>query len=230
MKRIIILLIIPLLLIWGCEKKETNQKIEEKKQTIETEEIKPDYEDKNQTPIGIYQLNGNTLNKLSTIHKTPVVEEDLGIFQIYPSQEENISLDSSFADSYFNHWQEYKKDTNLKVGFNLKFHLNKGEDVSYNIFSPNDCMNRWEHLMNYLYDDYANKGKGFYSHIENNEYNENTLFTAIKIQSSYQVDEIDSKILLTVFTYDTEDDFDESGEYRGNSSYTMTICLEGREC
>ena len=91
-------------------------------------------------------------------------------------------------------------------------------------------MNRWEHLMNYLYDDYANKGKGFYSHIENNEYNENTLFTAIKIQSSYQVDEIDSKILLTVFTYDTEDDFDESGEYRGNSSYTMTICLEGREC
>ena len=46
----------------------------------------------------------------------------------------------------------------------------------------------------------------------------------------YQVGEVDSKILLTVFTYDTEDDFDENKEYRGNSKYTMTICLEGRKC
>ena len=83
--------------------------------------------------------------------------------------------------------------------------------------------------MTYLYDDYNNFGKGFYSHIEKEQFNENTLMTSIKIQSSYSVDQINSKISLTVFTYDSEDDF-ENNEYRGNSSYTMDICLEGRAC
>ena len=228
MKRII-LIIIPLLLLCGCEKKEIK---EEKiiKPEVQKEEVKPDYIDTNKTPIGIYELNGNTLKKLTTINRQTIIEEDLGIFQVYPSNEDEISLNTSFANSYYEHWQEYKSNTNLKVGFNLKFHLSSGEDISYNILYPSDCMNKWEYLMNYLYDDYANQGKGFYSHIENNEYNENTLFTAIKLQNSYQIAEVDSKIVLTVFTYDTEDDFDENGEYRGNSSYSMTICLEGRSC
>ena len=39
--------------------------------------------------------------------------------------------------------------------------------------------------MNYLYDDYANQNKSFYSHIENNKMNDNTLFTAFKMQMSY---------------------------------------------
>lgn len=224
----LLLLIIPLLLICGCESTKTNNK-EVIKPEIKKEEVKEDYIDFNTTPIGIYSLNGNSLTKLTIINKKPVIEEDLGVFQIYFSNDNNISLDKSFADSYYELFNNYKKDINLKVGFNIKFHLVTGEDVSYNILSPNDCMNRWEHLMNYLYDDYANKGKGFYSHIENNEYNDNTLFTAIKIQSSYQVDEIDSKIDLTVFTYDSDDDFLD-GEYRGNSKYTMSICLEGRNC
>ena len=227
MKKVLFLLMLVICLC-GCEKEEV--KIEETtKPDVQKEEVET-YKDLNQTPIGIYSLNGNQLTRLTTITKKPVIEEDLGVFQIYPSNENTITLNKNFGESYYEQWQGYKKDTNLKVGFNLKFHLSTGEDVSYNIYSPADCMNRWEHLMNYLYDDYQNRGKSFYSHIENNEYNSNTLFTAIKIQSSYQVGEIDSKILLTVFTYDTEDDFDENHEYRGNSSYTMTICLEGREC
>ena len=79
--------------------------------------------------------------------------------------------------------------------------------------------------MNYLYDDYANIGKGFYSHIEDNQYNESTLFTALKIQSSYSCSEIISPITVTVFTYDTEDDF-ENNEYRGNSKQSFIINIE----
>ncbi len=226
----ILLIIVLLLIVCGCSNTKSN--VEEKvvKPNVQKEEVKQDYVDQNNTPIGIYQLNGNTLTKLTTITKKPVIEEDLGVFQVYPSNDNNISLNTSFGQSYYEHWQGYKKDTNLKVGFNLKFHINTGEDVSFNILKPDDCMIKWEHFMNYLYDDYVNQGKGFYSHIENKDYNENTLYTAIKIQSSYQVAEVDSKVLLTVFTYDTEDDFDDKGEYRGNSKYTMTICLEGVKC
>lgn len=229
MKKIFILLFIPLLLC-SCQKEKPNLEIKTVTPEIKEEVLIPDYQDSNTTPIGIYQLNGNILTKLTTITKKPVIEEDLGIFQVYPANDDSITLNNSFADSYYNKWLEYKQDTNLKLGFNIKFHLNNGENVSFNILSPDDCMKRWEHLMTYLYDDYANRGKSFYSHIENNEYNENTLFTALKIQSSAQIDEIDSKIQLTVFTYDSEDDFDENQEYRGNSSYTLNICLEGRSC
>ncbi len=229
MKKTFILLFIPLLLC-SCQKEKPNLEIKTVTPEIKEEVLIPDYQDSNTTPIGIYQLNGNILTKLTTITKKPVIEEDLGIFQVYPANDDSITLNNSFADSYYNKWLEYKQDTNLKLGFNIKFHLNNGENVSFNILSPDDCMKRWEHLMTYLYDDYANRGKSFYSHIENNEYNENTLFTALKIQSSAQIDEIDSKIQLTVFTYDSEDDFDENQEYRGNSSYTLNICLEGRPC
>ena len=88
-------------------------------------------------------------------------------------------------------------------------------------------MEKWEYLLNYLYDDYVNRGKGFYSHIEENEYNENTLLTSIKLQSNDRALGINNKILLTVFTYDSEDDFLD-GEYRGNSSSTLTICVSDK--
>ena len=227
MKKMFIISCFFLLFLCGCEKTEPNMKVKTVTPDVSPEEVVPAYEDQNQTPIGIYSLNGNTLTKLTTIHKQLKVEEDIGVFQVYPSNEDTIYLDKGFADSYYEKWISYQP---VKLGFNISFHLVSGEDVSYNILYPSDCMNRWEHLMNYLYDDYANRGKGFYSHIENDEYNENTLYTAIKIQSSYQVSEIDSAIKLTAFTYDSADDFDENGMYRGNSSYTMTICPSGIDC
>ena len=83
--------------------------------------------------------------------------------------------------------------------------------------------------MNYLYDDYANQNKSFYSHIENNKMNDNTLFTAFKMQMSYSWFDIDSKIQFSVFTYDDNDDFKDN-EYRGNSIYTINICIDGISC
>ena len=227
MKKVFILCFIFILFLTGCDKKEKELEVPEETLEPTPTEVVETYKDLNTTPIGIYQLNGNSLTKLTTITKKLVVEEDIGVFQIYPSNEDVVSLNRSFADSYYEKWMSYQP---VHLGFNLKFHLSSGEDVSYNIFYPSDCMNRWEYFMNYLYDDYANRGKGFYSHIESEEYTENTLYTAIKIQSSYQVSEVDSPITLTAFTYDGWDDFDDNMEYRGNSSYSMTICIEGMEC
>ena len=98
-----------------------------------------------------------------------------------------------------------------------------------NIYSPDNTFDKWEYLMNYLYDDYANQNKSFYSHIESNKMNDNTLFTAFKMQMSYSCFDIDSKIQFRVFTYDDNDDFKDN-EYRGNSIYTINICIDGISC
>ena len=223
MKKIIIALFIVIATTSGCKKQEkTKKKVKEEK--IEIIEETPKYEDLNNTPIAFYSIKGNSLQKISSINKELVIEDDIGLFQIFPSQEEQIPI-TNFAEDYFKQWQVYNQN-NLKVGFNIKFKIND-QEISYNILSPSNTMDKWEHLMTYLYDDYANRNKSFYSHIENNEYNENTLFTAIKLQSSYSCSEITSNIYLTVFTYDTEDDF-ENNEYRGNSKYTITI-ITGKE-
>ena len=223
MKKLLIIMII-LLTICGCTKKvEVKEKPkEEKKEEI----IKDTYKDENNTPIGIYNLQGNTLTKLTKINKTPVVEQDLGVFQIYPSNEDTVNLDKGFGLACYDEWTKYP---NVKLGINIKFTLANGENISYNIFSPENTFDQWEYLMNYLYDDYTNFGKSFYSHIEKEEFNDNTLVTAIKLQNSYSIDQVNSKIILTVFTYDTEDDFQDN-EYRGNSYHSINICLEGRDC
>ena len=224
MKKILLVLVV-LLLFCGCTKKE---KVKEKPKEEKKEEVieKDTYKDENKTPIGFYKVQGNTLTKITKVNVTPVVEQDMGVFQIYPSNEDNLTIDKGFGLAFYDEWNKYN---NIKLGYNIKFSLADGRNISYNIFSPENTFDQWEYLMTYLYDDYNNFGKGFYSHIEKEQFNENTLMTSIKIQSSYSVDQINSKISLTVFTYDSEDDF-ENNEYRGNSSYTMDICLEGRAC
>ena len=221
-KKIIILFII-ILLCCGCI---NTKKEEKKKKKVDVEYIEH-YKDLNNTPISFYSSNDSGLVKLTKINKKLVSMEDIGIFQVYPSDEETISLNGGFGNSFYDEWNKYNTNNNLKIGFNIKFSTDT-EDISYNIFNPSNCMEKWEYLLTYLYDDYANRGKSFYSHIEENEYNENTLFTSIKLQSNDRALSIKNKILLTVFTYDTDDDFKDN-EYRGNSSSTLTICVSD-EC
>ncbi|MBQ6477027.1 MAG: hypothetical protein IJI43_01140 [Bacilli bacterium] len=212
MKKILFLLLIVLTLC-SCTKKEVKEKPKVKQ---EKEEVKEEvYVDNNNTPIAFYELKNNTLTKISSINKVLNVEEDIGVFSIYPSNENTINLTDSYANSFYNEWLKYKKDI-LKIGYNIKFN-----DISYNILSPNNTMDRGDYLMTYLYDDYANRNSSFYSHLESKDYNDNSLLTSIKLQSSTRCKEID-KITLTVFTYDTKDDF-LNNEYRGNSKYSIEI-------
>ena len=181
-KKIIFILAICLLCI-GCRKKDNlkeTKKEPKKAQEKITEEVK--YKDLNTTPIGIYSLNGNKLIKIKDYNTKLEVEKDIGIFQIYPSN----------------------------------------EFISYNILGPQNTFDKWEYLMNYIYDDYANRNKSFYSHLETTDVTDSTLFTSFKMQSSYKSDMISSNIILSVFTYDSDDDF-LNNEYRGNSIYSITI-------
>ena len=87
------------------------------------------------------------------------------------------------------------------------------------------------YILLFLYDDYDlyinNK---VYSHTEKNQEKEDTVFSSIKLYGEAASPSITSKIKLTAFTYDSEDDFDEFGEYRGNSKYTITICEINKTC
>lgn len=188
------------------------------------EDIEPSYVDDNNTPIALYERNGSTLKKLSTFDSKITVKKDIKTFQAFPSDEETINHSGTkYANYYYEKWNEVNPDKKYKVGFNLSYTLNDGTNISQNILGPSTTQTNYDYIEVYLYDAYKHRNDSFYSHIEENEYNDETLITSIKLTAGSKFNDIKSKITLTVFTYD-EDDFDpDNNEYRGNSKYSVTI-------
>ena len=176
------------LILCGCGSKQVKEK-ETKKEVKEVEKV-DSYQDNNNTVIGLYLEKGGSLELVKDYSTNIVSGKDIEVYQIYFSNEENISLSN-------------------------------GENINHTILNPSTTIQN-EYILTYLYDDYKNRNSNFYSHIEDTEYNDETLFTSIKLFAN-KVDTLASSIEFTVFTYDTEDDFDSDGNYRGNSKYTIMI-------
>ena len=222
MKKIFIILIF-ILILSGCKNNKIEKKEVKKEKEEKVVEKKDEYTDLNNTPIGLYVEKGNKL-ELVTEYKTNIKSiTDIGVFQIYPSKEEEVILNSKFGNDFYEKWTLLENYQNLKIGFNLKYTLDNGEEVTHTILDPTTTMKTgYEFIVAYLYDDYKNRNSSFYSHVEETDYNDETLFTSIKLFSN-NTDSVTSKIKLTVFTYDTLDDLVDS-EYRGNSKYEISIC------
>lgn len=231
MKKIFIILL-SLFLVTGCslfnkeEKVNTNNQNEIKKEEIMDEPInnEPIYQDDNNTPIALYERNGSKLKKLSEYSDKVNIKKDIKTFQAFPSNEEEINHSGKrYADYYYEKWNDVNHDKKYKVGFNLKYTLSDGTNISQNILGPSTTQTNYDYIEVYLYDAYKHRNDSFYSHIEEREYNDETLITSIKLTAGSKFNDIKSKITLTVFTYDA-DDFDEiTNEYRGNSKYSVII-------
>ena len=218
MKKITILLLIVSIFLVGCNKNTTKKKAKSKPKVVN--DIK--YKDDNNMPIGIYQDNNSNLIKLNSYSNSFVRGTDIGVFQIFPSNDSNIKYNSKFGDFFYEKWVSFNKKN--KIGFSIKFSTTDGNKIEYIILNPKEAMRHANYLEIYLYDDYYHRNDSWYSHVEENEYNDNTLFTSIKLTPGMRINDINSSIDLTVFTYDGNDDFDPDTElYRGNSKYTISV-------
>ena len=200
--------------------KETTQKTNDIEEDIPKE---PEYVDDNNTPIGLYERNGSKLNLLSEFNTKVQIKKDIKTFQAFPSTESEINhLGKRYAEYYYEKYIEVNESRKYKTGFNLKYTLNDGTKISQNIFGPSTTQTNYDYIEVYLYDAYKHRNDSFYSHIEEKDFNDETIITSIKLTAGSKFNDIKSKITLTVFTYD-EDDFDKNGEYRGNSKYSVVI-------
>ena len=182
------------------------------------------YVDDNNIIVGLYDRSGNTLSLKKEYNGPITVKKDITTFQVFFSQEENVTYQNQkYGEFYYNTFKELNPENKYKVGFNLSYELNDGTKISQNIFNPSTTQTNYDYIEVYLYDSFKHRNDSFYSHIEENEYNDETCITSIKLTAGSKFDDIKSKVILTVFTYD-EDDFDEStNEYRGNSKYSVEI-------
>lgn len=220
MKRILLILVIVLV---GCtpkeELKEEQNKLENNND-IKEEIIEEEYIDNNPIKLGLYLYTGGYSNKekLSTYETNFESGKDIGSFEVFFTDEEVIS-GNSFKSLFNTYYDKYVNIDNYKIGYNIEFTLNDGTVNKFNLLKPNTYLYK-DYFYTYLYDDiHVNEGE-FYSHLESID--DNTLITSIKIYAVDKIDEV-KEIKLTAFTYDSDDDFDVDGNYRGISKYSIDI-------
>ena len=235
MKKTILILLILLLLVGCNKKKEENIDDKENKENSKKQEVEPiiipntepEYVDLNNTPISIYRNN----QKVTEFQGRIVVGKDVAMFKVYPSNDDYLNISGSFGEAFKKKFDEYNTSGTLKVGYNLTYDVADGRHFSQTIRHVEDNYVYQGYILIFVYDDYdLTVNNKIYKHVDIEEETDSSLFSSIKLYGEAASDEIISKVYLTVFTYDTEDDFDENGEYRGNSKYTITVCDTTRTC
>ena len=175
-------------------------------ETIEKEKQKID--------LGIY-VEENGIKTLITSHTTLwYPEEIMGVFYAIPSTDETLDKSISFDKLWKEKISTYDNYSNLRIGYNISFTLNTGETIYRVILNPDDAYYMFPKVMVFLYDDVnLVPGKKYY-HITQDEMNENTICSSIKLVGDKETKNIVSDINLTAFCYDSKDDFDKNtGKY-----------------
>ena len=211
--KIKVLILIMLLLITGCKKEEQKEIIEEKQEEV----IEQKYVDDNPITIGIYENDINLIKE----YKLNKVSNNEVIFSFYYTNQENLG-NRRQKENWHKYFNEYQNINDYKIGFHFSFYVGDTK-IEKTILKPDTyAFNPYFYI--YIYDDINQPDNTFYSHLEETDINENTIFSAIKI---FLVEPklITSKITFTVFSFNDLDDFDESNNYRGNSKYGIDIEL-----
>lgn len=218
MKKVFFLLII--FVISGCSiTVEKEDVLKEENDTLI--EVKNEYKDDNKIKLGLFLYDNNYSSKErleDTYYTNFTSGVDIGSFEVFLTDEKVID-GTSFKNVWNKYYNNYEDIDNYKVGFNIKFILDDGTSYSGNFLEP-DIYKFSEYFYVYLYDDIHQKDGVFYSHLES--MSDDTLLTSIKICAVDGINRVEN-IILSAFTYDSTDEFDSEGNYRGNSIYVIRI-------
>ena len=213
MKKILIILT-TFLLLTGCDNNNTDTFKEiDIDETIKTDK----YTDNNKVQIGIYEGT----NLIKEYNTTLSNFKDIAVFNIYYTNKEKLDS-SNIKYNYQKYLNNYENTNNHKNGFYITYEA-EGKIIEELILDPKSMHIMAPYLYVYLYDDINQTPGSFYSHLENKDMKDNTIISSIKLFTAHKGTSITSPIILTAFTYDTDDDFTEDNHYRGTSSYTIKI-------
>ena len=211
------LMILCVFIICGCNtiKEET---VTNPIKTTTPTPIEDPYVDENPITIALYDKINGVRKRIDEQSYSWQIGQDIVVLSAFAVNENEIS-GNNIKTVWTQYWEEYQDSENYRIGYHIKFSTKDGKEINKTILKPEDSNDFFDYLQIYLYDDIHQSG-GWYSHVETME--ENTILTSIKLTPSTLIDQIDSSIEVTVFTYKDENDF-KDGTYRGNSKFTSII-------
>ena len=212
------LFIITILLIaTACVKEKDIQIITSEKSEDIYKEDEPKYVDDNPITVGIYENGINLIKDFKMIKQS----RNEVVFCLFYTNEEELGHNSQ-KENWYNFYSKYTNIDDYKIGFHFSFYVGETKMEKTILHPYTFAFEPYFYI--YLYDDINQPDNTFYSHLEDDDINDNTIFSSIKI-FLMDPEEITSPIKFTVFTYNGLEDFDESNNYRGNSKYEINIDL-----
>jgi len=146
---------------------------------------------------------------------------DIDCFEVIASQEARLE-GGSFASIWNTAWDSHENTENAKIGFVISFAVSGGGTVTETVLKPSDSAGFYDYLEIYLYDDIHQTPGVWYSHLEDQNMDEDTIISSIKLTAGSKIAQV-GDITLTAFVYNGDDCFDENGEYIGQVAYTVTV-------
>ena len=224
MKKKIIISLTTLFILTGCsQNKQISNNITEIPNTEEPEIKEEIYIDDNPIKIALYKGK----NKVTSYSTSISNFKDIETFNIYYTNIDKLDS-TNIKNNYQKYYNQYENITDYKNGFYITFEA-EGKKIEHLILDPTSKHAMTPYLYVYLYDSINQKAGTYYSHLEPEDMKENTIISSIKLFLAQEGTKISSPITFTAFTYNGEEDFDESGLYRGNSSYTIEITLTNKK-
>lgn len=166
--------------------------------------------------VGIYipAADGTAARKRLTEFSAPrTAKTDIDCFEILASREDRLE-GTSFAAIWNDAWGAHANTENAKIGFRIEFTLSSGERISTQLLKPSDSAAFYDYLEIYLYDDIHQTPGVWYTHLEDDDMNSETIISSIKLTSGSRIGEV-GDIVLTAFIYNGDDCFDAEGNYLG---------------
>ena len=225
MKKIVIILIM-IFLITSCSQKENTliNNISNIENTNEEDlPLKDNYIDNNPVKVSIYAEDDNNylVKVIDKYETTWEKKKDIVVLATLPTDISNP--EQGYMPNLWPKYNEVYNDLDYKVVWNVSFKLKDGTIINSNLFKPSDAESYYSFLEVYLYDDVNIPIGTWHSHLLDEDITDNTIMDSIKLTAGENYTEITGPITLTVFSYDTSDDFDENNNYRGKSLYKVEI-------
>jgi len=222
MKKIVIVLI--LIILCGCADIKEPSSASDSKPVIENEDVILKYVDENPVEISLYidNVQGGLDLVENEYHTSWQLKKDIVVFGSVFSKEDIIAPDH-FQNIWKNYASKYEGYEKYKTAWQVSFSLNDGTSINQMIFHPDDVAYFYDYLELYLYDSVNPEIGVWYSHLTASDMTQNTVMTSLKLTAGSKYSEINGPILVSVFTYDGLDDFDEKGMYRGRSVSSVKV-------
>ena len=214
MKKILLLFSISFILI-GCSNNDEVNVIVNDNNNIEP--IKEEKIEEEKIDIGMYLYTGSGRDLIDNYETDFILNQDLVSIEVYNTTISSLS-NAKQKDLWYQYYDQYKS-LNPKIAYHIKFSTTDSGIIDKTIYSPSDTEDIYDYMQIYLYDDINQEDNTFYIHISEDEFNDNTILSSIKLTGSTKTDNINSDIELGAFMY-TDINTD---SYDTNNKYSVII-------
>ncbi len=235
MKKILYFLtiILSVLVLTSCDKKDDS---ETTTTALETTTVEETQETTTEVLISLpetavpyislyYRTSGNVEHLVGDSYESEWVSAtDIVVLHTYATDVSEFTwTHADFQDEFTPLWEAFENSSDSKLGYKVSFYLKDGTYIEKTILKPSDTESYFDYLENYLYDDVNVPRSTWYSHLTDDKMTDDTIITSIKFTCGKNYELIDGEISVSAFVYDSDEYFDENGEYIGDTIYSTVI-------